>query len=72
MGNPNDDDFIFGRLQNELKQIEEQKRRAEERRRQSETNWFADLLRSMGQAIGKIISYPFELLGDLIDKLFGK
>lgn len=72
MANNSDDDFIYGRLQNELKQIEEQKRRAAERKRQSESNWFADLLRSIGQAIGKVISYPFELLGNLIEKLFGK
>ena len=72
MANNNDDDFIYGRLQNELKQIEEQKRRAEERKRQSEKNWLADLLLRIGEAIGKAISYPFELLGQLIEKLFGE
>ena len=66
-----DDDFIFGRLQNELRQIEEQKRRAAERKKESETNWFTELLRTIGQTIGKVISYPIELLGKLIEKLFG-
>jgi hypothetical protein len=72
MANYNDDDFIYGRLQNELKQIEEQKRRAEQRRQQSESNWFMELLRNIGKTIGKVISYPFELLGSLLEKLFGK
>jgi hypothetical protein len=67
MANNNDDDFIYGRLQNELKQIEEQKKRAEQRRQQSETNWFTELLRN----IGKALAYPFELLAKLFNKLFG-
>ena len=71
MANNNDDDFIYGRLQNELKQIEEQKRRAAQLRQQSESNWFLELLRNIGKTIGKVISYPFELLGSLLEKLFG-
>ena len=72
MANNNDDDFIYGRLQNELKQIEEQKKRAAQRRQQSESNWFMELLHNIGKTIGKVISYPFELLGSLLEKLFGK
>ncbi|MCW5932247.1 MAG: hypothetical protein KIS69_11380 [Bacteroidetes bacterium] len=67
MAENKDDDFIYGRLQNELKEIEEQKKRIEQRKRESESNWLADLLRQ----IGKALAYPFELLAKLFEKLFG-
>ncbi|KJS05344.1 MAG: hypothetical protein VR77_08845 [Flavobacteriales bacterium BRH_c54] len=66
MAEKNDDDFIYGRLQNELKEIEEQKKRAHLRKRESESNWLADLLRQ----IGKALAYSFELLAKLFEKFF--
>lgn len=66
----NDDDFIFGRLQNEMKEIEEQKRRNAERVKQSEKNWLAKVLLEIGQVLGKAITGTFEFLSDLINSLF--
>lgn len=66
----NDDDFIFGRLQNEIKEIEEQKRRNAERVKQSEKNWLAKVLLEIGQVLGKAITGTFEFLSDLINSLF--
>lgn len=71
MANNDDDDYIFGRLQNELKQIAAQKKRAQQRKRESKNSWLADLLITIGKAIGKIITFPFDLIYEMIKKLKG-
>jgi hypothetical protein len=70
MVNDNDDN-IFGRLENEMRQIEEQKRRNSQRVEESERNWAAQILLDFGKALGKVITGTFEFLSDLIQKLFG-
>jgi len=70
MANYNDDDFIFGRLKNEMKEIEDQKRRNAERVKQSEKNWLAKALLEIGRVLGKAITGTFEFLSDLINSLF--
>lgn len=63
----NDNDYIFGRLENEMKQIEEQKKRNAQKVKESEYNWLTKILIEIGQAIGKAASFVWELL----EKIFG-
>ena len=70
MQNDNDNDFIFGRLQNEMKEIEEQKKRNAERVRQSERNWLSQALLDIGAFLGRVVTGTFEFLSDLINSLF--
>lgn len=66
----NDNNFIFGRLQNEMKQIEEQKKRNAQIVQESERNWLSQILHDIGKVLGKVISGTFDFLSDLIQKLF--
>lgn len=68
----NNEDYIFGRLNNEMRQIEEQKRLINQRKMQSQQNWAAKALHEIGDFLGKAIAAPFKLLGDLISWLFGR
>ena len=70
MQNDNDNDFIFGRLQNEMKEIEEQKKRNAERVKQSERNWLSQALLDIGAFLGRVVTGTFEFLSDLINSLF--
>ena len=58
-----DNDFIFGRLDNERKRIEEQKRLNAQKVKDSERNWLSQVLLDFGKALGKGIAFAFELLG---------
>ncbi len=71
MANENDNDYLFGRLDNELRQIEEQKKRNAQRVKESERNWLAQILLDIGKALGKVVSGAFEFLSDIIEKIFG-
>ena len=71
MVNENDNDYLFGRLDNELRQIEEQKKRNAQRVKESERNWLAQILLDIGKALGKVVSGAFEFLSDIIEKIFG-
>jgi hypothetical protein len=70
MVNNNDND-VFGRLENEMRQIEEQKRINAQRVKDSERNWLSQILLDIGRALGKVVSGAFEFLSDMIEKLFG-
>ena len=71
MANNNDNDYIFGRLQNEMRQIEEQKRRNAQKVKESEKNWLSTILMEIGRVLGKVVTGTFDFLSDLIQKLFG-
>ena len=70
MQNNNDNDFIFGRLQNELNQIEQQKKHNAQLAKQSERNWVSQALLDIGKVLGRIVSGTFEMLSDLINTIF--
>jgi hypothetical protein len=71
MANDSDNDYIFGRLENEMKQIEEQKRRNAQRVKESERNWLSQILLDIGKGLGKVVTGAFEFLSDIIEKIFG-
>ncbi len=71
MANDNDNDYIFGRLENEMRQIEEQKRRNAQRVKESEKNWLSKILSEIGRVLGKVVIDAFDFLSDLIEKIFG-
>jgi len=60
----NNNDYIFGRLENEMKQIEEQKRRNAQRVKESEQHWLVRILKKIGNAISGALAF-------LLEKIFG-
>ena len=55
MANKDDNYFPFGRLQNELKEIEEQKKRNAQRVKESERNWLSRMLQEIGRVLGRVV-----------------
>jgi len=65
-------DYIFNRLDNERKQINEQKRRINERKVESQKNWVSKAIDEVGEFLGKLITLPFKILSDLFTWIFGR
>jgi hypothetical protein len=56
MQDENDNDYIFGRLDNELRQIEEQKKRNAQKVKESERTWLSQFLSEIGRVLGKVVT----------------